>query len=180
MTTTKIHPARQWKSEPAFTLVELLGVIVIIGILAGITLGGAGAVRRHGATSQAKAEIAALQAACERYFADNQSYPSNTAVNPSSSFSPTAAAYTGAGSSLFTALFGINQFNRAPMGKRFFEPKASMVNSTNSPNAYFVDPWGYAYGYNSDGINPPLIWSTGGQTTGGANTNKWLTSWPKK
>jgi hypothetical protein len=44
---------------------------------------------------------------------------------------------------------------------------------------YFIDPWGYAYGYNSDGTNAPLIWSTAGQTTGGANTNKWITSWPK-
>jgi hypothetical protein len=52
-----------------------------------------------------------------------------------------------------------------------------MVNTTG--NNYFIDPWGYAYGYNSDGTNAPLIWSTAGQTTGGANTNKWITSWPK-
>jgi hypothetical protein len=53
-----------------------------------------------------------------------------------------------------------------------------MVYTNLTPN-YFVDPWGYAYGYNSDGTNAPLIWSTAGQTTGGANTNKWITSWPK-
>ena len=178
MNTTKIHPARQWKSALAFTLVELLAVIAIIGILAGITLGGAGAVRRHGATSQAKAEIAALQAACERYFADNQLYPSNTAVNPSSKFNPTD--YIASGSVLFSALFGTNRFNQAPSSRRYFEPKASMVSSTNSPNPHFTDPWGYAYGYNTDGTYTPLIWSTAGQTTGGANTNKWITSWPKK
>lgn len=161
----------------AFTLVELMGVIVVIGILAGLTLGGAGAVRRHGAVSQAKAEIAALQAACERYFADYNQYPSNTAANPTSSFNPTL--YNNAGATLFSALFGTNQFNRAPRGKRYFEPKPSMVSSTNGVNPYFQDPWGYAYGYNSDGTNPPLVWSTAGQTTGGANTNKWITSWPK-
>lgn len=160
----------------AFTLVELLGVITVIGILAGLTLGAAGAVRRHGATSQAKAEIAALQAACERYFADNNQYPSNTAANPASSFNP--SAYTAAGTNLFSSLFGTNQFSRAPSGKRYFEPKAAMVN-TNPANHYLIDPWGYAYGYNSDGTNAPLIWSTAGQTTGGANTNKWITSWPK-
>lgn len=161
----------------AFTLVELLGVITIIGILAGLTLGAAGAVRRHGATSQAKAEIAALQAACERFFADNNAYPTNTNVNPSSSFSPTA--YTSAGQTLFTALFGTNQYGLPPSSKRYFEPKPSMVSSTNTANPNFIDPWGYAYGYYSDGTYAPLIWSTAGQTTGGANTNKWITSWPK-
>ena len=40
-----------------------------------------------------------------------------------------------------------------------------------------VDPWGYAYGYNSDGTYAPLIWSTAGTTKG--ETNKWITSWPK-
>jgi hypothetical protein len=54
-----------------------------------------------------------------------------------------------------------------------------MVSSTTNANPHFIDPWGYAYGYNSDGTNAPLIWSTAGQTTGGANTNKWITSWPK-
>ncbi|NDE85710.1 MAG: hypothetical protein EB056_06800 [Verrucomicrobia bacterium] len=147
----------------AFTLVELLGVITIIGILAGLTLGAAGAVRRHGATSQAKTEIAAT----------------NTSADPSSSFSPTATAYTTAGQTLFSGLFGANQYSLAPSTKRYFEPKPSMVSSTNTANPYFIDPWGYAYGYNSDGTYAPLIWSTAGQTTGGANTNKWITSWPK-
>ena len=193
MMTTPIHGTfHQHKSEPcrdsmvpmpqrlsAFTLVELLGVITIIGILAGLTLGAAGAVRRHGATSQAKTEIAALQAACERFFADNNAYPTNTSADPSSSFSPTATAYTTAGQTLFSGLFGANQYSLAPSTKRYFEPKPSMVSSTNTANPYFIDPWGYAYGYNSDGTYAPLIWSTAGQTTGGANTNKWITSWPK-
>ena len=164
------------RSRAAFTLIELLAVITIIGILAGLTLGAAGAVRRHGANSTAKAEVAALQAACDRFYADNNSYPSNSAINPSSRFAPTA--YTSAGQALFTNLFGTNQYNRAPSTKRYFEPKPAMVFTNSSPN-YFIDPWGYAYGYNSDGTNAPLIWSTAGQTTGGANTNKWISSWPK-
>ena len=172
-----LNPFIPLRTMAAFTLIELLGVITIIGILAGLTLGAAGAVRRHGATSTAKAEVAALQAACDRYYADNNSYPVNTNVSPSSSFAPTA--YTTAGQVLFTNLFGGNQYNVAPSAKRYFEPKPSMVNSTNTANPYLIDPWGYAYGYNSDGTNAPLIWSTAGQTTGGANTNKWITSWPK-
>jgi len=160
---------------PAFTLVELLGVITIIGILAGLTLGGAGAIRRHGATSQAKSEVVALQAACDRYYADNNAYPANSSVDPSSSVTPTG--YTGAGQALFTNLIGSSTLNGARISKRYFEPKPTMVYTNGSPN-YFIDPWGYAYGYNSDGTNAPLIWSTAGQTTA-AGTNKWIASWPK-
>jgi len=176
-----LNPLTPRRPTAAFTLIELLAVITVIGILAGLTLGAAGAVRRHGATSTAKAEVAALQAACDRYYADYNSYPTttNSMPDPSSGYSPSASTYTTAGQVLFTNLFGGNQYNVAPSAKRYFEPKPSMVNSTNTANPYLIDPWGYAYGYNSDGTNAPLIWSTAGQTTGGANTNKWITSWPK-
>ena len=158
--------------EPcAFTLIELLAVITVIGILAGLTLGAAGAVRRHGATSTAKAEVAALQAACDRYFADNNAYPIGTA-------SPTTVTAPADATALFTNLLGSATLTAAPTSKRYFEPKPAMVKTNTTPNS-FIDPWGYAYGYNSDGTNAPLIWSTAGQTTGGANTNKWITSWPK-
>ena len=174
----QIPPFRPWRplrEQFAFTLIELLAVITIIGILAGLTLGAAGAVRRHGATSTAKAEVAALQAACDRYFADNNLYPSNTSVNPASDGAPTS--YTAAGQTLFTNLLGSLTISVAPTTKRYFEPKPAMVYTNGSPN-YFIDPWGYAYGYNSDGTNAPLIWSTAGQTTS-SGTNKWITSWPK-
>jgi len=163
------------QSRAAFTLVELLAVITIIGILAGLTLGAAGAVRRHGANSTAKAEVAALQAACDRYFADNNLYPSNTSVDPLTKTNP--STYTAAGQALFTNLVGSTNLSTAPTTKRYFEPKPAMV-YTNGSAYYFIDPWGYAYGYNSDGTNPPLIWSTAGQTNS-AGTNKWITSWPK-
>ena len=163
------------QSRAAFTLIELLAVITIIGILAGLTLGAAGAVRRHGANSTAKAEVAALQAACDRYYADNNAYPIGS-DNPATASAPTGAT------NLFTNLLGSVSLTIAPIGKRYFEPKPAMVSTNRSPN-HFIDPWGYAYGYNcttnNDGTwNPPLIWSTAGQTTAGG-TNKWITSWPK-
>jgi len=169
------RPLRPWREQSAFTLIELLAVITIIGILAGLTLGAAGAVRRHGATSTTKAEVAALQAACDRYFADNNLYPSNKSVDPLTATNP--STYKAAGQTLFTNLFGGNQYNVAPKEKRYFEPKPAMVSSTTLTDPWFVDPWGNAYGYNSDSTNAPLIWSTAGTTKG--ETNKWITSWPK-
>lgn len=174
-TPFSLNPLTPRRPTAAFTLIELLAVITIIGILAGLTLGAAGAVRRHGAASTAKAEVAALQAACDRYFADNNLYPSNTSVNPGSSVAPTG--YTAAGQVLFTNLVGSATLSAAPTTKRYFEPKPAMAYTTGSPN-YLIDPWGYAYGYYSDGTNAPLIWSTAGQTTS-SGTNKWITSWPK-
>jgi type II secretory pathway pseudopilin PulG len=170
-----ISPPPHPKINPifAFTLVELLGVITIIGILAGLTLGAAGAVRRHGATSQAKSEIAALQNACDRFYADQGLYPTNTdpkTADPNRSFDPNN--YKSNGATLFANLFGARDFTSKSTTKRYFEPKAGMVLGN-----CFVDPWGNAYGYNSDGTNAPLIWSTAGTTKG--ETNKWITSWPK-
>ena len=162
-----------------FTLVELLGVITVIGILAGLTLGAGGVIRRQSCTAQAKSQIAALQTACERYFTENNTYPTtNSMPNPSSDFNPFSPTYQTAGKVLFSELFGTNLFNRPPSTKRYFEPKLSMVN-TNGSSHYFVDPWGNAYGYNSDGTNAPLIWSTANEKTGASSTNKWITSWPK-
>ena len=168
------RPLRPLREQSAFTLIELLAVITIIGILAGLTLGAAGAVRRHGATSTAKAEVAALQAACDRYYADNNLYPSNTSVDPLTKTNP--STYTAAGQALFTNLLGSVTLSVAPTTKRYFEPKPAMVYTNGSPN-YLIDPWGYAYGYYSDGTSAPLIWSTAGTTKG--ETNKWITSWPK-
>jgi prepilin-type N-terminal cleavage/methylation domain-containing protein len=170
-TSLSLNPLTPRRRPAAFTLIELLAVITVIGILAGLTLGAAGAVRRHGANSTAKAEVAALQAACDRYYADNNTYPIGTA-------SPTTVTAPAGGTVLFTNLLGSATLTAAPNSKRYFEPKPAMVFTNTSPN-YFIDPWGYAYGYNSDGTNAPLIWSTAGQTKS-TGTNKWITSWPQR
>jgi prepilin-type N-terminal cleavage/methylation domain-containing protein len=65
----------------AFTIIELMVVITIISILAGLVLSTAGYVQRKGAASRATGEIAAMAAALENYKADNGDYPGNSNSN---------------------------------------------------------------------------------------------------
>jgi len=58
-----------------FTLVELLTVMAVIAILAGLILSISGFAQKKGALARAQAEIQALSSACESYKADNGTYP---------------------------------------------------------------------------------------------------------
>jgi len=65
----------------AFTLVELLTVIAVIAILAGLILSISGYASRKAALSRARTEVAALANACESYKADNGAYPHQALAN---------------------------------------------------------------------------------------------------
>src|SRR5207237_10719111 len=58
----------------AFTIIELLVVITIIIILAGLILSTVGCVQKKGARSRAEAEIVAMSASLESYKAYNGTY----------------------------------------------------------------------------------------------------------
>jgi general secretion pathway protein G len=64
-----------------FTLVELLVVITIIAILAGLSMGGYGYVTRKQADSQATIQINLLSKALEEYKSDNGAYPPTGTTN---------------------------------------------------------------------------------------------------
>jgi prepilin-type N-terminal cleavage/methylation domain-containing protein len=79
----------------AFTLIELLTVIAIMGVIAALILPVVGAVKKHQYLYNAQAEMAKLETAIERYHAAYGFYP------PSPTTPPTA----GISSSLFNQLF---------------------------------------------------------------------------
>jgi len=64
----------------AFTLIELVLVVGIIIVLAGLVLSTVGYARKKAALARAESEIAAMSAACENYKADNGIYPRGPAV----------------------------------------------------------------------------------------------------
>ena len=71
-------PRRDEPRYNAFTLIELILVVGIIIVLAGLVLSTVGYARKKGARARAETEIAAISAAIENYKADNGVYPSNT------------------------------------------------------------------------------------------------------
>ncbi|MEI8083802.1 MAG: prepilin-type N-terminal cleavage/methylation domain-containing protein [Actinomycetes bacterium] len=75
----RIREARQ--NESGFTLVELLIVIVVIGILAGIVVFGVATFRQDSTTSACQATLKTVQQAAAAYYAKSTtgSYPTSAA-----------------------------------------------------------------------------------------------------
>jgi prepilin-type N-terminal cleavage/methylation domain-containing protein len=137
----------------AFTLIELLTVIAVIGVLAGITLGVMRGVQERAAINLARTELAALSQALEGYKKQYGDYP-QTGV---SSGNPIAAAsLTSSEGRLFNALMGkLGPALNATQGRTWLEAAKFTLSTTDLPVSgnstsvanHFLDPWGRAYLY---------------------------------
>lgn len=150
----------------AFTLIELLTVIAIVGVLAGIVIGMGRRASTLGKTARAKAEIAALASALESFRQQFGDFPQVVGD---------AAASTQSGQTLFAALNGWRgpgqaSANFATRKRVFFSGAALTLADANSPDVatnHFLDPWGnpyhYAYGSSSAGWRNPsfVLFSSG-------------------
>jgi prepilin-type N-terminal cleavage/methylation domain-containing protein len=180
----KTHPRI---GRPAFTLIELMAVITIIVILAGLVVGGLGYVNERQARSKAQVQIALLSKALEEYKLDMGQYPGD-AIN-------TGAAGTGITQQLYTALFyeGYDYSTKKPPPDRWektvgsvtvpkstkiylpdLDPRTSKQGWVNPatgatppatlPAPFIQDPWGKEYRYRkgTSAMNPDFdLWSTG-------------------
>ena len=164
----------------AFTIIELLVVIIIIMILAGLVLSISSYVQNKGARARAETEIAAISAALESYKADNGIYPAHTST-------------TGEGHALYQALTGDGDDGiggtRASTGSAGSANKSYMalrpnMQNPNPPNSTtrVVDPWRFDYNYLSPGTNNPTydLWSTGPPAANGtqnSNVATFIKNW---
>jgi general secretion pathway protein G len=62
-------------NDEGFTLVELLIVIVILGVLAGIVVFAVNGITDRGELAACKADVQSVQTAAEAYYAKNTDYP---------------------------------------------------------------------------------------------------------
>jgi prepilin-type N-terminal cleavage/methylation domain-containing protein len=80
--TNKITGNKWGVSRRAFTLIELLTVIAVIGILAALLFPAFSAVKRHALINHATTEMAQLETAIDRYKAAYGFYPPGNAQSP--------------------------------------------------------------------------------------------------
>jgi prepilin-type N-terminal cleavage/methylation domain-containing protein len=155
----------------AFTIIEVLIVISIIVVLAGLILATSGYVQTKGKRSRAEAEIAAISAALENYKADNGIYPQHSAASGGDH-----ALYQALAGDGDDALGGTNASTgvASSSGKIYMPLKPSMA-QPNPPdsNTRVVDPWTFGYNYLAPGSNNPTfdLWSTGPPTSNGTRNS---------
>ncbi|MGH8092649.1 MAG: type II secretion system protein [Chthoniobacterales bacterium] len=162
------------RGSAAFTIIEVLVVLAIILVLAGLVLATSSYVYNKGARSRAEAEIAAISAALENYQADHGIYPVDNSVNARTMGDPTQTAYKSASLTLYKALSGDNDLNRqsdpGSTSYMMFKPNQLSPADQSAQVGYLKDPFGNSYGYSTiyqtdsnKGYNPTFdLWSTAG------------------
>jgi len=104
------------KSERGFTLIELMLVIVILGILAGVVIFATSGIVDRGNVAACKTDLKTIEVAVEAYRAKNGAYPPN--LEPTLVSTP----------------------------DQFLRPDASLVADTKTGDGYTIDYQGSGTG----------------------------------
>ena len=149
----KITFSSRFSRGVAFTLIELMLVVAVIGIVAGIVLAAAGGAQKKAARDQAKAEIKMFCAAMERYRSDFGFIPEQR---------------NGSRTALYRYLSNYVSFKTNQL-------------SGSGTNTQILDPYGRGYFYVSPGTNVRSmlsdsfeIWSAGADERSARDD---ITSW---
>lgn len=183
-------------SRRAFTLIEMLVVMAVIGLLAAIILNVNGLVQSKAAKTRALGEIQALEAGIGNYKAENGSVPQEPVtddLDPRTKFDP--KDYKTASLALYKALSGDlnangrNEPNANPPEPKsylsdFFTPNRMGTNGTVGTANYVTfikDPYGNPYGYSTKAAANEQVFRADTSTprkVGGYNTtfDLWSTS----
>lgn len=149
-----------------FTLVEMITVVAVIVILAGLVISVSGLVMQKANRSRADGEIQVIKNHLDAYKRDNGTYPQtvNTdKLDPRLDVSPTSNKYLLANLDMYSAITGDYLPASSPDGKPekdskiyYTFPRTQLSftkdNSGNPQNIRYVsDPWGNPYGYSTAG-----------------------------
>jgi len=188
----------------AFTLVELLVVITIITLLAGLTLSTVEYANKKAAMDRARTEIAGLEVALESYKIDNGDYPRSTGTSSDMAADKLNAQvdinatyvdggkYPQASLALYEALSADTDADRVvspaekAAGRVYFPFKPNMlyppspVGVTGVAVKGIADPFHNIYGYSTIGSGSASL--AAGTQVGGYNPtfDLWTTVDPKK
>lgn len=169
---------------------ELLVVMAVIAILAGLIFGTYSYVKKKGFRSRAQVEVEALSNACGDYKSDNGIYPSNDdtkKLDPTANFDAAKndySVYTAASVFLYRQLSGDQDGNTATTAddSRNYLGALNLPTTigTSAAGSFVKDPFGNSYGYSTakanggNGYNPTFdLWSTANST----DPNQWIKNW---
>ena len=152
-------PVSGLQSCRAFTLVELMAVVVVIAVLTSATVGLAKFANLRIGIAQAKTQLAALQMGLEMYKADVGYYPASTIVR----FSYSGSAKISNAAILYRAL---------TQPKRYYNARRSDI-GTAGAFTYFKDPWGTPWHYYRPG---PAQLASFLATVNAANASYYITN----
>lgn len=127
-------PCSTLRKRSAFTLIELLIVIAIIAILAGLAFPAVQGALNSGKKAQARNDVQQLAAAIKAFQLEYGRLPS-TATGSDTVNADNAA--------VIAALTGSNSLN--PRGVVFFEPKVAKGGKGGLDGGAYKDPWGNPY-----------------------------------
>lgn len=129
-------------SSKAFTIIELLTVIAVVGILMGIAFGIYRGVNQRGQITRAEAETAALAQALEQYRTHYGDYPWIPGTTEEQRSERLYEALNGERGPTGMAL--------NPKGRVFIEHERFRLADPGDPDAsgnYLLDPWNNRYQY---------------------------------
>ena len=145
-------------SETAFTLIEMLTVMAVIAILAGLIVSVNAYAHKKAALVRAEGEIRTMVASCESYKGDFGDFPrdltggssSTDDLDPRVDGDPTKEKYQKASLALYKALSGDENANGRANGKQYFEFRPDQLQKVSTGDIKFIkDPFGNSYGYST-------------------------------
>ncbi len=131
------------KNTRGFTLVEVLIVIGVIAVLAGITVIAYNGTQERARDAKRKTDIASIAKAMELYYDDNGRYPpatGSTAINAS-----WAASIDPSWTTLNNLMVGADAIDSLPVDPKNSPTGSSVLSSSKSNLSYaiYVNTWNY-------------------------------------